>query len=145
MLKSCYVVIQHLSIKVFRLKFLLIHQERFRRYVNFPDLAWVSTVLCETETRRVSARIATCAERYRQSERRKMQNQEGKGPCGTTRSHETTIVAPTRQWIQVSGGARRPSQFPAVASHSRRFCGLASPLGKLDIARRKMARVTQYG
>ncbi|CAL1685757.1 unnamed protein product [Lasius platythorax] len=45
-----------------------------------------------------------------------------------------------------SRSAVRPaSQFPAVASHSRRFCGLASPLGKLDIARCKMARVTQYG
>jgi len=54
----------------------------------------------------------------------------------TVRSHETTtIVAPTRRRIWVSGGARRPFQFPAAGSRSRRFCGLTSPLGKVDIAR----------
>jgi len=64
---------------------------------------------------------------------------EGKGKIRkerAVRSHETsTIVAPTRQRIWVSGGARRPFQFPAAASRSRRFCGLTSALGKLDIAR----------
>jgi hypothetical protein len=64
---------------------------------------------------------------------------EGKGKIRkerAVRSHgTTTIVAPTRERIWVSGGARRPFQFPAAGSRSRRFCGLTSPLGKLDIAR----------
>lgn len=57
----------------------------------------------------------------------KGKNQEGKGPYGTMRSHERRPLLRRRDsGSRSGGGARRPSQFPAVASHShRRFCGLA--------------------